>query len=166
VASAASAPNPGAQDGGDHLRHRGLAVAAGDRDQRQALPGAPGARQLHQCLAGVGHLQAGQGKRRERLLRHHRHRTGGQGLRQKVVGVEALSLQRHEQVAALQGAGVGVHTAEAQLRVADQGAAQAPRAQRLKGLAKGPVHKPARSISAARACTRSSKGWRTPATSW
>ena len=26
---------PGAQDRGDHLRHRGLAVAAGDRDQRQ-----------------------------------------------------------------------------------------------------------------------------------
>ena len=33
---------PGAQDGRDHLRHRGLAVAAGDGDQRQLELRAPG----------------------------------------------------------------------------------------------------------------------------
>jgi hypothetical protein len=37
VALVAKAPRaePGAQDGRDHLRDRGLAVAAGHRDQRQ-----------------------------------------------------------------------------------------------------------------------------------
>ena len=88
------------------------------------------------------------------------------GLGQEAVRVETLALQGDEEVARLQGARVGVHAGKARGRVADQRARQAPCAQGFGGLAQGPVHRPALSMSAARACCASSKGWRMPAISW
>ena len=111
---------PGAQDRRDHLRHRGLAVAAGDRDQRQVKRRRQAPASSPSACAAVGDLQPGQAGRVEAALGQRRHRTGRLRLRQEVVGVEALAAQRDEQVARLQAAGVAVHAPIGSDAVADQ----------------------------------------------
>ena len=100
-----------AKDGGDHLRHRGLAVAAGDGYQRQAELRTPAAGQLAQGQFGVCHHQPWQASSIELGLRMAQRGYGafGFGLCQEIVGIKALALQRHKQVARLDAAGVGVH---------------------------------------------------------
>ncbi len=157
----------GAQHGGDELRHRGLAVAAGDGDQRQFEARTPALRQLAQGGAGVGHFDAGQPGRGQPALGHRPDGPGGARLGQPVVAVETLSAQRHKQIARAQGAGVGVH---AQHRRAD--VAHGPRTrqqrQQLHQLVQvaSPCSACQRRCSASRPCTTSEKGWRTPAISW
>ena len=57
VANAASLPTCAAQDRGDHLLDGGLAVAAGDGDQRQPEAGAPAGGDPAERLAAVRHQQ-------------------------------------------------------------------------------------------------------------
>ena len=97
-------PGAGAQDRGDHLRHRGLAVAAGDGDQRQREARAPGRRQLLQ-RAPARRPPAGRAGR----LRPGRARPAPPPRRparawaRKSWRVEALAAQRDEQVAGAAG---------------------------------------------------------------
>jgi hypothetical protein len=119
------------------------------------------------CSAGqrVGHLQAGQAGIGDAAFGQRGGRAGGAGLRQEVVGVEALAAQRDEQVARLQRAGVAVH---AQHR---RGAGRRPAWRRAAARGPGSVimrscgHPPALAQRRARATSASRRG-RTPATSW
>ena len=107
---------PGAEDGGDHLRHRRLAVAAGHRHQRQieALP--PGRRELTEGETGIGHLEPGQAGLGQAALGQRGDGAGRLGLGQEVVRVEALAAQGDEQIAGPNGAGVAVHPNERKRR--------------------------------------------------
>ena len=99
VASAAS-PQPGAQDRRDHLRHRGLAVAAGDGDQRQRRSCARQPAASAPSAASVSALR-GPGRPAASRPRSASAATAprGLGVGEEVVGVEALALQRDEQIA-------------------------------------------------------------------
>ena len=70
---------PGLQNRGQHLGHRGLAIAASHSDQRQAELPAPAAGELGQGQAGVGHQQARQASGKQPLggaeLTQRRHCT-------------------------------------------------------------------------------------------
>jgi len=158
----------GLQDAGDHLRHRGLAIAAGDGNQGQAKHAAPAGRQGPQGLGGVRHLDAGQAQRLQATVRDRR---GGQALRphlgQKVMCIHALTLERHKQIARLQAAAVRVHTQQGRGTIAHQ-----PRL-RLEGLDPLPCllqsHHcciPSRRSKAARALSMSENGCFTPWISW
>jgi hypothetical protein len=163
VAKAAS-PSQARSDRSDELRHRGLAVAAGDGDQRQREARAPAAGQRLQRGQRVVDLQPGQPGFGQAALGDRRHRAGGACLRQKVVGVEALATQRHEEVARLQRAGVAVHPPQAQRGVAHQhGAGHQPLRFGQGHHAQPPATD--RASSAARASARSENGRFTPATS-
>ena len=155
---------PRSQDGGDHLRHRRLAVAAGDGDQRQVQARAPGRRQLLQGRQRVADAQTGQRRRAQPRLRQRGHGAGGLRLGEKGVAVETLATQRHEQVAGAQRAGVAVHALEADRTVADEQAA----GQQGVGLRERhhPAIPPSRRCSADPASARSENGRRTPAISW
>jgi hypothetical protein len=93
---------PGAQDGRHHLRHRGLAVAA-----RHAISGRlnwarHAAAKRAQRSQAVGHLDAGQpGSFDATMARRPRHRCIA-GVGQEGIGIKALALERHKQVARLQ----------------------------------------------------------------
>ncbi|EWS52529.1 hypothetical protein X551_04683 [Methylibium sp. T29] len=157
--------DPGAQDARDHLRHGGLAVAAGHGDQRQAHAGAPVRAQRAERGAAVGHVQPGQAGLGEAVLGDRRHCAGGTRLRQEVVRVEALALERNEQVTGAQRAGIAVHAQQRRGRVADERRA---RQQRMR---QPQVHHHAhdanpRAASACRASATSENGCLTPAISW
>ena len=111
---------PGLQDARDHLRHGGLAVAAGHRDQRQIEVGAPGLAEIDQCGARVVDEQAVDAGLDEAALRQRGHRAGRLGLRQEVVRIEAFALERDEEITGLQRAGVAVHAQDVGRTVADQ----------------------------------------------
>jgi hypothetical protein len=113
---------PGAQDGRDHLRHRGLAVAAGHRDQRQPVLHAPGMGQRAERELAVLDLDAGHARGQLAGLGDRRDRALVARLGEEIVGVEALAPQRDEQVARLQRAGVGVHALHLHFTVAHQAA--------------------------------------------
>ncbi len=106
----------GAQDGGDHLRHRGLAIAAGHRDHGELELRTPVGGQRGQRQFGVRHHQAGQARGAQALigiaLADRRDSTLGLGLGQKIIGIKTLTPQRHKQVAGFDRAGVGVHAPE------------------------------------------------------
>ncbi|MDT4834126.1 hypothetical protein FQZ97_677600 [compost metagenome] len=155
-----------AQDGRHHLRHRGLAVAAGHGDQRQLELLAPQARQLTQGQPRVGHFHT-----RQTGLRQPRVGDGGHSalracLRQKVVRIEALALERHEQIARLQAAGVGVHATDGRVHRAHGPSAGESDQQLGEGLHACAPCAAARCCSAACACARSENGFFTPITSW
>jgi len=175
---------PGAQDRRDHLRHRGLAVAAGDGNDGQVLLLAPGLRQQPQRRLRVGHQQPVQARLGQSALGQGRGGAAGLGLGQEVVGIEALAAQRDEQVARAQRAGVGVHAQQRRRRVADQRGRRQQRRQQLEGAAQrheghrrharrgggggrgGVAHSPALSINAARAACTSENARRSPWISW
>ena len=90
-----------AQDRRDHLLHRGLAVAAGDRDERQAKARAPVARELAERELRVvdddqpaADTRPGSAGRPAPPAAPRACACG-----EEVVGVEALAAQRDEQVA-------------------------------------------------------------------
>ena len=171
---------PGPQDGRDHLRDRGLAVAAGHGDQRQVVLAAPGGGQEFQRALHVGHLQSRQAGCGQAMLGQRGHGTGLARLRQKVVRIEALATQRHEQVARLQRAGVAVHTQHRRGGIAHQQCIGQQRGQLAQGGHGGAVHAPApalapaplamsrawRAASAAMASAASENGCFTPWISW
>ena len=108
------------QDACHHLRHGGLAIAAGHCHQRQSELRTPAGRQRAECAQGVGHLDAGQARRRQTALRQCGRGTGRARLRQKSVGVKALALQRDKQIARLQAAAVGVNARQRSAACAQQ----------------------------------------------
>jgi hypothetical protein len=110
---------PGTEDRGDHLRHRGLAVAAGHRHQRQDEAPAPGRGELAESEARVRHLEAGQPGFGEAALGERGHRAGRLRPRQEIVGVEAVAAQGHEQVAGTQAPGIAVHPGEGERQIAE-----------------------------------------------
>ena len=111
---------PGVQDGRDHLRDGGLAVAAGHGDQRQLDLLPPRRGQSAQRLPAVGDLQAGQARGMQAAFGQRRQGAHHAGLRQKVVRIETLAAQRDEQVAGAQAARVAVHALDAHRTVANQ----------------------------------------------
>ena len=68
---------PGAQDRRDHLRHRGLAVAAGDGDQRQVKLRAPGGGQLLAAPRVSATCRPGRPASAEAALGQRRHGARG-----------------------------------------------------------------------------------------
>ena len=98
------------QDGGQHLLHRGLAVAAGDRHHPGTGGLAPERTEPPQPRSGVLHPQAGQGPAGAAVHQG----AGGAGfgrLFQEVVAVETGTVQRHEEVAGPEAAAVAAHPA-------------------------------------------------------
>jgi hypothetical protein len=112
------------QDGGNHLCDRGLAIAAGDRDQGQVELRTPRSSQVAQGLQAVGHFDARQPGGLQAALGQGGHSAAGAGLGQKVVGVKALTAQGHEQIARLQGARVRVHARQGRGAIAHQACAR------------------------------------------
>ena len=88
-----------AQDRGAHFLDRGLAVAAGDAEQRNRKAGTPGGGQLAQRQARVVHRdqrQSGIG-RGPAAFDHGAGGALGQHFGDEVVAIEALALERDEQ---------------------------------------------------------------------
>jgi hypothetical protein len=156
----------GAQDAGDHLRDRGLAVGAGDGDQRDAVLAAPAGGELAQGYSRIGHQQAGHGA--QATFGDGGHRAGRLRLGQKVRRVKALAAQGDKQVTGLQAAGVGVHALEGDAAVAHELAARHQCLGILQShhLVGHRSHRPALCNSAARASSGSENGVRAPFTSW
>ncbi|CAM5196482.1 hypothetical protein CDEN61S_04220 [Castellaniella denitrificans] len=98
---------PGRQDRGDHFLGRGLAVAAGHCDDRHAELAPPGRGRAPQGQAGVAQHDLGQAGAGHRPGDDGRARPGPGGRVQVVVAVEAFALERQEQRAGRQRAGVG-----------------------------------------------------------
>ncbi len=156
---------PGAQDRRDHLRDRGLAVAAGHRDQRKVAAPSPSRRQLAEGAPRVGHLQAGQAGFGQPVFGHACNRAGLFRLREEIVRVEPLALQRDEEVARPQAARVAVHAADLHRAVADERRRRQQR-MRLRQAHHGRILRtPVLWASIVRASTMSEKGCFTPATS-
>ncbi len=158
---------PGAQDRADHLRDRGLAIAAGDGQQRQVQVAPPGRGELLQRGQRVDDLQARQPGLGQPARGQRGDRAGGARGGQEVVTVVALAGQRDEQVARAQRAAVAVHAVERGRTVADQGGCRQQRLRLRQGHHRGGAHAaaPARAASARAASARSLKGRRTPAAS-
>jgi len=102
------------QDRGDHLFHRGLAIAAGHSDHRSLELRACGARRI-----GERHLDTGYHDLRQRQLNRTRHNgaggAGGGRCRHEVVAVGMLTAQRREQVAGFETAAVDRDFVEASI---------------------------------------------------
>ena len=110
----------GTQDGGDHLRHGGLAVAASDRNQGQRKLRPPTSSQLAQGCFGIRHLQTRQTSVSQAMLCQCSHSAVRHRLTQEVMRIKALALQRHKQITGAQAAGIGVHARKTHSRVAHQ----------------------------------------------
>lgn len=158
---------PGAQHGCDHLRDGGLAVAARHADERQAPLRAPARSQRAERAQRVGHLDAGQARGLQPRMRHGGHCARLARLGQKLVRVETLALERHEQVARRQRARVAVHAHDERGTVAHEARAGHEGMHLRQGHHRPAVHAASlRSESASRACAMSENGWRRPAVSW
>jgi len=86
-----------AQDGSGHFLDRGLAVAAGDPDQRQLKLGAPVSGQRTQRQARIGNGDIRKWQRiffRPRGVDHRRHRAMAGRIQGKIMAVEAFAAQR------------------------------------------------------------------------
>jgi hypothetical protein len=107
-----------AQDRGAHFLDRGLAVAAGDAEQRNRKAGTPGGGQLAQRQARVVHhdqRQSGIG-RGPAAFDHGAGGALGQHLAHEVMTVEAIALECDEQHAGSHGARVGADGVEHDIR--------------------------------------------------
>jgi hypothetical protein len=125
------------------------------------LPLLPVTRQLFERALRVLDDEAGHARLGQTALRQRRHRAARLGLGQHVMAIEALALERDEQVARLQRARVAVHACDGQRTVADERRVGEHRVR----LGQRHHRAPPRSISPCVASTTSEKGWRTPATS-
>ncbi len=148
-----------AQDGGAHLLDRGLAIAAGDADQRQIELAPPVTGQAAQRQAGVGHAQQRQAPPvigGPGVIDHGGGGAMGQHVAHVVVTIEAFSVQRDEQFADGDRARVG-RDADERVALRAGGAAGG-----LRGFEE--IHHD--NISrACRTCSRSENGRRRPAIS-
>ena len=111
---------PGPQNGRDHLRDRGFPVASGDGNQRQAELRTPAGGKLAQRQPGVSDFETGQPGLRQTVLGDGCHGALRPGLRQKFMRIEMLALERHEQVAGLQAARVGMNAQGHDMAIAHQ----------------------------------------------
>jgi hypothetical protein len=157
-------PGLGAQDRGGHLLHRGLAVAAGDADQRDVETGAPRGTEGTQRQARIGdhqQRQAGRATFGPRRVDHRRRGTAfGRNLEERVA-VEVLALQRDEQLAAGERPRIGRHPLDAGIAVEGGAAAGQRRFHQAHH-----DEAPARAASAAAAQSTSENGRRRPPISW
>ena len=158
------AAHMGAQNRCNHLRHGGLAIAAGHRNQRQLKLAAPGAGQSAQRQQGIWHLNAADTCLRQPMTGNGSRRTSSLRLRQKIMGVKTLALQGYKQVPCLQRAGVGMHAIKARAAVTDQSGLGDMRLDQLQRFCQGHHDRffPSRIASAFCASTMSENGWRTP----
>jgi hypothetical protein len=153
----------GPQDGGGHLLHRGLAVAAGDADQRQFEAGPPPGAQVAERQARVGHRQ----RRQARLRPSAQAASTIAAAAPRAAAASTYSWpskrspRRAMNSSPLATVRVGGHALEA--RVA---------AQRRAAGGQGRFHQahhvadPPRAARAAAACSTSENGRRRPAISW
>ena len=118
VANAAS-PTAGAEDRRDHLRHRRLAVAAGDRDQRHGEAAPPCGGELAEGAPAVGDDEPGQRRLFEAALGERGDGAGGLGLGEVGMGVEALAAQGDEEVARRDASRVAVDARDRRRHAAD-----------------------------------------------
>ena len=159
------------QDRRQHFLDGRLAVAAREADDRQREGRAPAGGEAAECHAGVGDYDLAQRARRrardQGCGRPKLHRTLDERM-----AIEALALQRHEEVARRDVAAVGGHARDLHVRATHLarhepgGLAQVH--HRVGGHGESGAHAcPAvHCESAAAATSRSLKGWRTPAISW
>ena len=161
---------PGAQDGRNHLRDRGLAIAAGDGNHGQLKLRPPACRQCAKGLLRIGHDQPGQTSGFQFIGRmaDGRHGPFGARLGQEIIGIKALALERHKQVTRLDGASVCVYPLDPGCAVTLKPRTRHP----LQGLlqshhvAHGATPCPAtHARKACSTCTRSENGCLTPAIS-
>ena len=103
----------GHQNGGDHFLGRGLAVAAGDGNQRALETTAPAARQRPQRTAGIGHPQRGHANALGERFGQHGSCTGVDGGVNESMAIEAIAVQRDVQVTGAHGARIGGNAGEA-----------------------------------------------------
>ena len=108
------------QDGRDHLRDGGLAVATGDCYQRQLELRAPAGSQLAQRRFAVSHLQARQARFGQALLCQGGNGALGAGLPEKIMGIKSLTLERNKQVTGAQAARVRVNARKSHAGIAHQ----------------------------------------------
>ena len=101
------------QNGGDHFLGRGLAVAAGDGNQRALEATAPAARQRTQRTAGIGHPQRGHTNALGKHFGQHGGCTGVDGGVNESMAIEAVAAQRDVQVTGAHGARIGGNAGEA-----------------------------------------------------
>ena len=107
------------QNGGDHFLGRGLAVAAGDGNQRALETTTPAARQRTQRTAGIGHPQRGHANALGEHFGQHGGRTGVDGSVNESMAIEAVAAQRDVQVTGAYGARIGGDAGEALGAVAE-----------------------------------------------
>ena len=107
VANAAS-PTAGAEDRRDHLRHRRLAVAAGDRDERHVEAAPPCGGELAERRRLSATTSPGSAGVLEAALGERGDGAGGLGVGEEGVRIEALAAQRDEEIARRDAARVAV----------------------------------------------------------
>jgi hypothetical protein len=155
----------GTQDGRDHLRDGGLAVAAGDRDHRAREAPAPSGGQRLQRRQRIVDEDPGDAGLGDAMRGDRRDGAGSACLRQEVIRVEPLALQRHEQVARAQRARVGVHALERARAVADECRTRHHRNSLRKRHERAHAVKP-RFFRPVSASATSENGRRSPLISW
>ena len=159
----------GGEDRRDHFLDRGLAVAARDGDERHAELAAPAARERAQRDARVGHAQRGHVPAFRRARDERGRHVARRDVRQEVVRVETLALERDEQIAGAGAAAVGRHAFERDAVVAEHGRAGDQRGgftQREHAHSPPPRACVARAASARRAWSASEKARFLPLISW
>ena len=157
---------PGAQDRRDHLRHRGLAVAAGHRDQRQVEARAPGARPAAAgaCSVSATCRPGSPASARPRCGQRRHGALRARPAPRKSWRIEALALAARRTGRRRCSVRVSLCTrSNAHGAVADQRASRAA--------ARGPAQRhhgacPPRARARAPASATSENGCRTPAISW
>ena len=100
------------QNGGDHFLGRGLAVAAGDGNQRALETTTPAARQRTQRTAGIGHPQRGHANALGEHFGQHGGRAGIDGGIDEGVAIEAITAQCDVQVPRAHAARIGGNAGE------------------------------------------------------
>ena len=118
-------------------------------------------RELAEGELGVGHFETRKTRGQAAVVRDRGHRALVARLGDEVVGIEVVALERHEEVAGLQRAGVRVHALHFDGAVAHE-AALHPGGGALEVEHAGHFL----ALSAACACAWSENGCLTPAISW
>ena len=143
---------------GDQRLHRGLAIAAGERDHDRGASLLHASGDLAQRFLGVGAEHARQLGLHVAMQQQRGGAVGG-GLRGEIVAVEVLAAQRHEQRARRQLAAVGGDGL-------DRGVGAQVPAFGPGGELRERDRPHARASSSSFATLKSSKGVRTPLISW
>src|SRR5690606_24586632 len=151
------------EDGREHLLHRGLAVAAGDRDHQRVEPAPPATGKLAERAAGIGHAQGRHPKSGDGALDHDRRGATLAGLGREIMRIEALAAQCDEQLAGAKRPRIGTHALDPLIATAVQHADVEPVERFAQG--EGAHPRPSLSRSAAAATSTSEKACRRPSIS-